>query len=180
MLKNQNGYLVFFLLPLIVCNSWETPQGRSPLREGEYTALKGGQCSRQASPGILGAASAAAQFSALAWHSLLRSLFLLVFQLLFPVPTIAVSSCVQIQLLFQHQAASDSLKWLQALVALCFLPASQTVQLQDMDRKVQLARCVQSRACPNRLLFWLSWTSYAFYFQTHQLFWLGRVLCGVL
>lgn len=37
--KSERICHVFFLLPLLVCNIWESPQERRSHREGEYTAL---------------------------------------------------------------------------------------------------------------------------------------------
>lgn len=56
---------MFFLLLLLVCNIWESPQEKRSLREGEYTDLKGVKCDEQAEPGILDPASTSS--AALTW-----------------------------------------------------------------------------------------------------------------
>lgn len=71
------------------------------------------------------------------------------FQLLFPIPTIAVDSHAQIQLLLQHQIASGYINCGFRLLFLCFfLPTSPAVQLQDMHRKVHLATCDKAEFVP--------------------------------
>lgn len=169
---------MFFLLPLLVCNIRESPQERRSCRKGEYTALKDVKCGGQAGPGILDPASAssAAQFSA----PFLASLLLSCSSCFFLSPQLQLALVLIFRCFFNTELPLIPWSGFRLLFLCAFFQLLTLCSYRIWTGRSRLPDVPKADFVPTDFFFWSSCTSYAFFFQPHQLFWLGWALHGVL